>query len=110
MTGHDRDGVAELDWDALARPGQTIVIYMGLGALAHMAGRLVAHGLAPATPVAVIENGTMADERVLRGTLADIADKAGKAGIGTPSLIVVGEVTALAVAGAATPAAIATAI
>ncbi len=110
VTGHDRNGVAELDWDSLAKPGQTIVIYMGLGALAHMAGRLVAHGLAPATPVAVIENGTMPDERVIRGTLTDIADKAGDAGIGTPSLIVVGEVAALASAGAESPAAIATAV
>ena len=110
VTGHDRNGVAELDWDSLAKPGQTIVIYMGLGALAHIAGRLVGEGLATGTPVAVIENGTMPDERVIRGTLTDIADKAGDAGIGTPSLIVVGEVAALANSGAESPAAIATAV
>ena len=94
VTGHDRDGPADLDWDALARPGQTLVIYMGLAALGGIASGLVAHGLAPDTPAAVIENGTTPDERVVRGTLSDIAAKAKRAALGAPSLIVVGEVVA----------------
>ncbi len=96
VTGHDRDGPADLAWDALARPQQTLVIYMGLAALDGIAAGLVGHGLAPETPVAVIENGTTPDERIIRGTIADIAVTANDAGIRAPALIVVGEVAALA--------------
>ena len=99
VTGHDSDGPADLDWDALARPGQTLVIYMGVGALAGIASNLVAHGLAPDTPVAVIENGTTADERIVPGVISDIAATAGAAELRAPSLIIVGEVAALARAG-----------
>jgi uroporphyrin-III C-methyltransferase/precorrin-2 dehydrogenase/sirohydrochlorin ferrochelatase len=110
VTGHDSDGPADLDWAALARPGQTLVIYMGLGALDHMATHLVAHGLAPRTPAAVIENGTLPRQRVIRGTIADIAAKAGDAEIRAPALIVVGEVAALADTAKAPPAELAAAI
>ncbi len=110
VTGHDRDGPADLDWDALARPGQTVVIYMGLGALGGIASGLVAHGLAPDTPAAVIENGTTPDERVIRGTISDIAAKAESAALGAPSLIVVGEVVALARTGDAALSELATAM
>ncbi len=99
VTGHDSDGPADLDWDALARPGQTLAIYMGVAALAGIASSLVGHGLAPDTPVAVIENGTTADERIVRGVISDIAATAEAAEVRAPSLIVVGEVAALARAG-----------
>ena len=67
---------------------------MGLGALNGISSNLVAHGLAPETPAAVIENGTTIDERIIRGTIGDIAVMAKNAGIRAPALIVVGEVAA----------------
>ncbi len=110
VTGHDQDGPADLDWSVLARPEQTLVIYMGLGALDGISASLVGHGLAPETPAAVIENGTMTDERIIRGTIGDIAVTARNAEIRAPALIVVGEVAALARTGAASLAELARAI
>lgn len=57
VTGHLKDGSTDLDWAMLARPRQTVVIYMGVTRLAEICGQLVAHGLDPATPAAVIEIG-----------------------------------------------------
>lgn len=94
-TGHLKDGSLNLDWQTLARPHQTLVIYMGLGALPEIARQLVAHGRAADTPAAVIEQGTTRAQRVVTGTLASIADIASAAGCESPCLIMVGEVVAL---------------
>ena len=58
VTGHLKDGSCDLDWAALARPRQTVVIYMGLGALVEICKQLIAHGLRPDTPAAVVQQGT----------------------------------------------------
>lgn len=89
------DTEPDLDWAALARPGQTLAIYMGAGVAARIAERLMTHGLSPSTPVAVIAGGTLPGERRLLGTLQDLSVLAGRAGAG-PALILVGEVVALA--------------
>lgn len=94
-TGHLKDGSLNLDWQTLARPNQTLVIYMGLGALPEIARQLVAHGRSIDTPTAVIEQGTTRAQRVVTGTLATIADLASAAGCESPCLIMVGEVVAL---------------
>ena len=94
----------------LARPKQTLVIYMGVGALDGISSRLVEHGLAPETPAAVIENGTTPDQRIIRGTIGDIAMAAKSAEIRAPALIVVGDVAALARTGSVPSAELATAI
>ncbi|MEX2572596.1 MAG: uroporphyrinogen-III C-methyltransferase [Gemmatimonadota bacterium] len=91
-TGKRTDGV---DWDALGRLDGTLAIYMGVGALARIAGRLVAAGRSPSTPAAVIEWGTYARQRTVTGPLAQIAALAMASGIGAPALVVVGEVAAL---------------
>lgn len=96
ITGHlQADGQLNLPWQALAVPGQTLVFYMGLGNLAEIAGRLQEAGLAPDTPAALVENGTLAEQRVIRSRLADLPDTARRAELQTPTLTVVGEVTRL---------------
>ncbi|MBT5571246.1 MAG: uroporphyrinogen-III C-methyltransferase [Alphaproteobacteria bacterium] len=96
VTGHGVDGEPDVDWAALARPQHTAVIYMGLSRASTLSEKLIAHGRSPGTPVAIIENGTMQNERVLIGTLSGIPDMVRSAQVGAPALIVVGEVAALA--------------
>jgi uroporphyrin-III C-methyltransferase len=110
-TGHATDdaGGADLDWAALARTGQPIVIYMGLGSLPAIAGALVAGGLAPSTPAAVIASATWPDERIVVADLATIAARVAEEGVRAPAVIVVGAIVALrdeliAVAAQAVPA------
>jgi uroporphyrin-III C-methyltransferase/precorrin-2 dehydrogenase/sirohydrochlorin ferrochelatase len=94
-TGHLKDGVPKLDWATLCRPGQTVVIYMGLGALQEICSRLIAHGLSPLLPAAVIMNGTQTDQKVVTGVLQTLADQVAHAGLRSPSLIIIGEVVKL---------------
>lgn len=84
-----------LDWRALARPGQTLVLYMGVGSIARSMEQLIEHGLAAGTPVAVVENGSTDRQRVLRGTLGTIADDALEARIRAPAIIFVGATAGL---------------
>lgn len=94
ITGHCKKDGQEADWPALASSNQTLVIYMGLIASPVIQARLLAHGRTPETPIAVIERGTTAQQKVWRGTLQQLAELAAQAA--SPSLIVVGEVAALA--------------
>lgn len=96
VTGHGVDGEPDVDWAALARSHHTAVVYMGLSRAAALTARLLEHGRAPETPVAIIENGTRANERVVTGTLAGIPDLVRTSQLGAPALIVIGEVAALA--------------
>ena len=96
VTGQLRDGTVALDWPMLARPRQTVVIYMGAETLPLIARRLVEHGLPAATPVALIENGTTSRERRVVGTLATIDRQAARARLAGPTLCVVGEVVGIA--------------
>jgi uroporphyrin-III C-methyltransferase/precorrin-2 dehydrogenase/sirohydrochlorin ferrochelatase len=98
VTGHRKDGRLDLDWPMLARPRQTVVIYMGVEALPTIATQLVAHGLPPSTPVALIENGTTDRERRVVGTLATIERQALRTRLEGPTLCLVGEVVGLAMA------------
>ena len=95
VTGHLKDGSVDLDWEALARPHQTVVIYMGVGALAQICERLVAHGVAPTLPAAMVERGTTRDQRVVTATVGTLAQEAARAGIEAPALAIVGEVVSL---------------
>ena len=93
VTGHLKAGSADLDWAALARPRQTVVIYMGLGALAEICAKLQAHGVAASMPAAVVQQGTTVRQRIVTGTLETLPQRA--AGLASPCLIVVGEVVRL---------------
>lgn len=97
VTGHGQAhrGGDRIDWDALARLGGTLAIYMGVGGLSRIADRLVSAGRPRTTPAAVIEWGTHARQRTVHGSLEEIAATAAEAGIGAPALVVIGEVAAL---------------
>lgn len=95
VTGHLKDGTLDLDWDALARPRQTVVIYMGVGSLAEICRQLVSHGLPADTPAALVRRATLPDQQAVVGDLATLADRAATVGIAPPALIVVGSVVTL---------------
>ncbi|HJV84291.1 MAG TPA: uroporphyrinogen-III C-methyltransferase [Noviherbaspirillum sp.] len=94
-TGHLKDDSLNLDWDNLARPRQTVVIYMGLGALPEISRQLIAHGRMPDVPAAVVEQGTTHSQRVVTGTLASIPERVAEQALKSPCLIIIGEVVAL---------------
>jgi uroporphyrin-III C-methyltransferase/precorrin-2 dehydrogenase/sirohydrochlorin ferrochelatase len=94
-TGHLRDGSVDLDWEALVRPQQTVVIYMGLTGLETICRKLIEHGLPSGWPAAVVQQGTTAHQRVMAGTLADLAQKVENAGFKAPTLTIIGEVVKL---------------
>jgi uroporphyrin-III C-methyltransferase len=98
VTGHASNGAEpDLDWEALARPNQTVVIYMGLSQAAPIAGRLMAAGRAGSTPALIVENASRGDERRLVTTLSGLAEAA--SALSGPALLIVGEAMALAQAG-----------
>jgi uroporphyrin-III C-methyltransferase/precorrin-2 dehydrogenase/sirohydrochlorin ferrochelatase len=95
VTGHLRDGAPELDWACLARPGQTLVFYMGLIGLPTICARLIEHGMAPATPAALVQQGTTANQRVLTGDLGSLPAVVEAARVEAPTLVIVGGVVGL---------------
>ncbi len=95
VTGHTRDGAVELNWPVLTQAGQTVVVYMGLKALAGLCRQLIAHGLAPDTRAAVVENGTHAHQRVVTATLEDLPERVAAHRLCGPALVVIGEVVGL---------------
>jgi uroporphyrin-III C-methyltransferase/precorrin-2 dehydrogenase/sirohydrochlorin ferrochelatase len=93
VTGYGSEGEPDLDWPALARGNQTLVVYMGYAAAGRIMIRLLAQGAGPATPAAAIANGTLPGQRVIAGPLASLDRMAREAGEGgAPVLLVVGEV------------------
>ncbi|WP_341678308.1 uroporphyrinogen-III C-methyltransferase [Niveibacterium sp. SC-1] len=94
-TGHFQDGTCDLDWPALARPGQTLVIYMGISALPTIARELCAHGLPTNTPAAVVRHATLADQRCIAADIAELPAAVAAAGIKPPALLIIGEVVRL---------------
>jgi uroporphyrin-III C-methyltransferase len=83
------------DWQALARTGQPLVIYMGLTHMAETVTDLVAGGLAPETPAALIENATLPEERTVVTTLSALVETAKREAVVSPALIVIGGIVAL---------------
>ncbi len=95
-TGHLKDGTVNLDWTTLARPHQTVVIYMGLGALEIICSKLIAHGLPADTPAAVVHAASTPRQRMVSAPVGKLADAVRTAGLRTPSLIVIGKVVEIA--------------
>jgi siroheme synthase len=85
-----------LDWRALAAPLQTVVFYMGVAQLPRIVERLSAHGAPASRPVAIVEQATLPEQRVVVGTLGTVIAQAASAGIGAPALLIVGDVAAQA--------------
>jgi len=88
-------GLQDQDWSGLAGQGRTLVIYMGVANAAAIADKLMADGVAPDMPVAVLERGTLAGHRALRTLLADLGPMVTRERVGSPAVIVVGEVVEL---------------
>ena len=95
VTGNLKNGRAALDWPAVARPGQTIVVYMGLVGLREICAGLIEHGLDTGTPAALVEQGTTERQRVIEGTLETLADRVDGASVEPPTLVIVGDVVRL---------------
>lgn len=87
-------GLTEQDWTGLAGKGRTLVIYMGLATADAIAEKLIADGLAPDMPVAVVENATRPEMRVLRSSLAGLGQLVSRHKVKSPALIIIGEVAA----------------
>lgn len=95
VTGHLKDHSVELDWPALARPGQTLVIYMGVTGLETISARLQAAGLPGDTPAALVYRATWPNQKIYRGTLGTLPEVAREHKVKPPTLIVIGSVVRL---------------
>ena len=100
ITGHlkadaNKELMLDLDWVAMSRPRQTVVIYMGLVGLKQICEKLIEHGVSASMPAAVVQQGTTQRQKVVTATLANLADKVAAAGMKPPCLTIVGEVVKL---------------
>lgn len=96
VTGHLKDGSVNLDWETLARPHQTVVVYMGLVGLPEICHNLIQHGLPTAHPIALVSQGTRTNQQVLSGTLETLPEQVSEnTTIKAPTLIIIGTVVTL---------------
>ncbi len=93
LSGHrDAGSDGDLDWLAAGAGASTLVLLMAMGRLAAICAALIETGRAPGLPVAVVQNATLPGQRVAVGTLADIAEVVAREGLGSPAIVIVGEV------------------
>lgn len=95
VTGHRKNDKLELDWEHLVSPGQTLVFYMGLNNVGLISQQLIAHGMDPTTPAALIEKGTRPDQKVIIGNLHNLEQRVEEEQARAPTLIIVGGVVSL---------------
>ena len=95
VTGHLKDGTMNLNWDALAQPNQTVVVYMGLLGAKQLCKQLVDHGMAAETPMALVQQATTVNQKVFVGTLESMPQIIDTNTIKPPTLIIVGDVVQL---------------
>jgi uroporphyrin-III C-methyltransferase/precorrin-2 dehydrogenase/sirohydrochlorin ferrochelatase len=95
VTGNLTGDRINLDWPELAKPDQTLVVYMGLRGLAEIARELVAHGMNPQTPAALIARGTLPDQQVIEAAIAALPDAVAAAQVHGPTIVIIGRVVAL---------------
>ncbi|HAY45699.1 MAG TPA: uroporphyrinogen-III C-methyltransferase [Gammaproteobacteria bacterium] len=95
VTGHLKNGTVNLDWQKLANPDQTIVVYMGLEGLPNICRELINHGLADTTPAALIEQGTTPQQQVITGDLNNLAELVSEKSVTAPTLMIIGGVVNL---------------
>ncbi len=94
-TGHLKDGTSDLNWQALAQPGQTIVFYMGLKGIETISAKLMEHGMDPETPAALVQKGTTPDQEEYIGTLQTLPQIVSESKIKPPTLTIIGSVVTL---------------
>lgn len=97
ISGHEKPDKTQslVDWESHARSGATLVLYMSMGRLEEICDKLIRGGREAATPVIVVEWGTTPRQKTVRGTLTDISFRIKEAGLGPPSVIIVGKVAEL---------------
>ncbi|MEQ5833901.1 uroporphyrinogen-III C-methyltransferase [Marinobacter sp. NFXS9] len=95
VTGHLKNDTCELPWRDFVQSNQTLVFYMGLVGLPIIARELMAHGMAPSMPVALVSKGTTPEQVVVTGTIDTIADRVAASEVKAPTLIIIGEVVSL---------------
>ena len=95
ITAHCKNSIDTLDWRSLAREKQTIAVYMGLLKSDVLSSNLMRYGKSPQTPLAIVENGTRAKQRVIQGTLGQLSELVAEHNIQSPAMIFIGEVAAL---------------
>jgi uroporphyrin-III C-methyltransferase / precorrin-2 dehydrogenase / sirohydrochlorin ferrochelatase len=96
VTAHGAESLDRIDWRSLARRGQTLAIYMGIAEAGEIRKRLLRAGMPRATPLAIIENGSLPSQRVVVADLASLERMIDSQAIRSPALIVIGEVAAFA--------------
>lgn len=95
VTGHCRKDGTEPDWQSMSTPNQTVVIYMGLMKAAHIQQQLISAGRAATTPVAIVENGTRLEQRIITTQLSELAAQIDNEQVKSPALLIIGEVVSL---------------
>lgn len=95
VTAHGKDGVLSLDWETMARPGQTVAIYMGRSSLDFLMEEFIRRGVDPNTPAAIVDNGTRPNQQVVKGTLSNLHERAEAANLPGPALVIIGSVVEL---------------
>jgi len=95
VTGHLKDDSNDLDWPALARAQQTVVIYMGVLSLPEISRQLIAHGMSSETPAACVRRATLPDQLTVAATIATLPQAVADAGLRPPALLIVGHVVSL---------------
>ncbi|HEX5791633.1 MAG TPA: siroheme synthase CysG [Rheinheimera sp.] len=95
VTGHCRPDGTEPDWHSMSKSNQTLVIYMGLMKAGHIQQQLISAGRNSDTPVAIIENGTRREQRIVSGTLQNLAELVQQQQVSSPALLIIGEVVSL---------------
>lgn len=95
VTGHLRDGSVDLNWETLVQPQQTVVFYMGLHGIGLICAKLMEHGLPETFPAALVEQGTMPEQRVFIDTVGGLPERVKKAQLRAPTLIIIGKVVTL---------------
>jgi len=95
VTAHGQDGVLSLDWETMARPGQTVAIYMGRSSLDFLMEEFIRRGVNPNTPAAIVDNGTRPNQQVVKGTLSNLYERAEAAKLPGPALVIIGSVVEL---------------
>jgi len=96
VTAHCAKSEDSLDWQQLAAEKQTLAVYMGVASLERLQDKLIEHGRDASTPIALIENGSRSEQRVIVGTLENLSQRAMQHQVKSPALLIIGEVAAFA--------------
>ncbi|MFK8028758.1 MAG: siroheme synthase CysG [Gammaproteobacteria bacterium] len=96
LTGHGKNSIDQLDWASLARDRQTLAVYMGVAHYTELSRNLILHGRSGTTPIAVIERGTTAQQRVHTSTLKELAGLVASRRIQAPAMLIIGSVAKFA--------------